>query len=150
MSQGAGLDSGDSVHWALEDAGIEHICHDKNPWGISDLSMAAICCTECRIWRGEVSLEDVISGKDNPLDIAGICDRAYQESKKLKESIVRGKRSRHELNVVLQTGGWLNGEWHERIDPPIKYERVDCILSRSSFAVPSNRICHRCGYSVDS
>lgn len=114
---------------------IPHFCHFGNPWSATDLSMASIMCTECRIARGEFTVEDLLEKKVDPLDVQYALDKVIAQERQEKQDRIDGKKPWHRLY-------WPEG-------PNGKYERVDCFEGRGSGPVTEDRICWLCKKSVD-
>src|SRR5271168_2970372 len=136
-------DEGWDLHGQLQSLGIRHFCHYGNPWSITDLGMATIMCTECRIWNGEFTVEDLVTGKIDPLDVKYALDRVARLQNEARQKRIDGKEPWHRLHWPT-----IKSEGHPK-DGQI-YERVDCFSERGSASVPEDRVCPFCKQSVDS
>jgi hypothetical protein len=124
-------------HRELENLGISHYCHFNNPWSATDLSMAALMCTECRLSRGEFTIQDLLNKTVNPLDIEYAMNRTIGIEDEEKQARIKGDKPWHRIYLPTMKNGQT-------------YERADCFAGRGSGPVTKDRICTSCKKSVDT
>lgn len=137
------------VHYELEKLGIRHICHNglANSIGCFDLGQASMVCTECRIWRGEITIADIVTGRVDPMNQRAATDVQYRrevEEHKLRDE---GKLLKHVLETCYIKYDKDMKKLEQKDWTP--YVRYNCLVERGSAAVEPDRICCFCKGPID-
>jgi hypothetical protein len=140
------MDIIEPVHYELEKLGIKHICHNREANSISmfDLGQASTVCTECRIWRGEITIADIVMGRVDPLSQKEACDKEYRREVEEHRLRDEGKLLKHVLETCFQTH--KDGVKLEKSTPYIRYT---CRVERGSAGVETDHLCTFCKGSID-